>query len=98
MALAIRHGAVEATAWQSARAHFVDSLPDEEQALFRDASPENLFYSSSAALKNYDDKSKMQAAWKKVQPTVNIIAAYGDAMDVFANMSPMVLGPLWGTL
>lgn len=98
MALATRHGRVEATAWQIARARFVDGLPDDEQTLFDNAAPENLFYSSSAAFKQYDANSRLQAVRNKVQPMVDSIAAYGKAMDVFANMSPMVLGPLWGSL
>jgi hypothetical protein len=98
MALATRHGGVEATAWESARARFVDSLPEDERQLFENASPENLFYSSSAAFKKYDADSNLQAARKKIKPMVDSIAAYGKAMDVFANMSPMVLGPLWGSL
>ena len=98
MALATRHGGAEATAWQSAAARFVDGLPDGEQALFESASPENLFYSSSAAFKKYNANSNLQAVRKKIQPMVDSIAAYGKAMDVFANMSPTVLGPLWGSL
>jgi hypothetical protein len=98
MALAIRHGAAEATAWQNARDRFVRDLPDDEQALFLNASPENLFYSSSAAFKKYDANSKLQIVRKKIQPMVDSITAYGNAMDVFANMSSLVLGPLWGSL
>jgi hypothetical protein len=98
MALTTRHGLTEATAWQIARARFVNGLPDDERLLFDNASPENLFYSSSAAFKQYDTNSKFQAARKKIQPMLDSIAAYGTAIDVFANMSPMVLGPLWGSL
>jgi hypothetical protein len=84
--------------WEIAQARFIEDLPEEEKVVFQEATPENLFKATSATHKKYIAESKLQAFSKKIQPLVENIEAFGHAMDVFANASPLILSPLWGSI
>ena len=84
--------------WEMAKARFMTDLTDSEKAMFQKASLENLFYASSVACKDYDANSKLPKFSKKLQPMIECIDAYGKALDVFSNASPIFLCPIWGSI
>lgn len=84
--------------WEIAKARFMTDLTDSEKAIFQKASLENLFYASSVACKDYDANSKLPKFSKKLQPMIECIDAYGKALDVFSNASPIFLCPIWGSI
>lgn len=84
--------------WEIAKARFMTDLTESEKAIFQKASLENLFYASSVACKDYDANSKLPKFSKKLQPMIECIDAYGKALDVFSNASPIFLCPIWGSI
>ena len=82
--------------WQIAKSCFLDGLSTEERNLFNSASLENLFYQSSGTFERYKIDSKLWRAQIKLQPLLDAFEEYGKALDVFANMSSLVMVPIWG--
>ena len=87
---------VDSDAWSRARYQFKEGLADEEAALFEDATFENVFYGTSAAEKNHRTNSSIRHLATKLNKLFVAINQYGEALDVVANASSMVLCPLWG--
>lgn len=74
----------------------MEDLSEDEKHKYLEASPESIFYEASAAEKIHQSKSKSRKFLEKLQPFVNSVKAYGEALDVFANTYPLVMSPLWG--
>jgi hypothetical protein len=90
--------ALPTAAWQTAKLRFMEGLSDDEQALFENATLENLFYGASVAFKKHEKGNKLRAVQLKLQPLIDGIEGYGKALDVFAQTSSLVLCPLWGSI
>jgi hypothetical protein len=87
--------------WQLARERYAEDLTPEEKVLFDGASAASLetyFYSASAAEKDNRADNKLRALLVKMQPIIASIEEYGKALDVYANINPLVLCPLWGSI
>ncbi|KAH8154666.1 uncharacterized protein LAJ45_01195 [Morchella importuna] len=84
--------------WITAQERYLDGLSDEHKALYKEASVENLFYSTSAAQFKHEKNSKSRAAAKKLQPLIAAITQYGGALDVLSNTSTLFFSPIWGGL
>lgn len=84
--------------WEAAKARFLEGLSPEEVKEFQEATLENLFYSASAAQKKHGQRSKSWIWQERLASFASGIEDYGKALDVFPNMSPMVLAPLWGSV
>jgi hypothetical protein len=84
--------------WEVAKARFLDGLTTEDQAIFQSASLENLFYQSSGTFEEYKVDSTLWKAQIKLQPLLDAFEEYGKALDVYANTSSLIMGPLWGSL
>ena len=84
--------------WETAKARFLNGLADADVAIFRDATPENIFHGSSAAHKKHMADSRFMAFIQRMQPLTEALADIASALDVYANVSAMVLCPLWGSL
>jgi hypothetical protein len=84
--------------WEVARDRFLDGLSHQERALFHSASLENLFYQSSGTFEKYKSDSKLWRAKIMLQPLLDAFAEYGEALDVYANMSNTIMAPLWGSV
>ncbi|KAI9706911.1 MAG: hypothetical protein M1820_004690 [Bogoriella megaspora] len=83
--------------WLQARNEYMKDLSEEERKLFEAASsenllPENLLDSTIAAQQSHKEQSGSRAISRKLEPFVNAISQYGDALDVFSNT---LLGVLW---
>lgn len=87
-----------ADAWTRARNRFVEDLTDEEQRVFFQASPETILYDASAAEKIHQTKSTTRGVLTKIQPFVEAVVQYGQALDAYSNIYPLVMGPLWGSV
>ncbi|KAL9118913.1 MAG: hypothetical protein Q9187_004535 [Circinaria calcarea] len=85
-------------AWARARRRYTDDLTESEREIFDNASLENVFYSASAMQKAHQAQSTTRRLGTKLQPLVAAIDQYGKALDVYANVSSLVLVPLWGSL
>ena len=84
--------------WLLARSRYMDDLDEEEKKIFATASLENLFYSASAAQKDYEENSKCRAISRKLEPFVGAIDQYGKALDVYSNTYSLAMAPLWGSI
>ncbi|KAL9037937.1 MAG: hypothetical protein Q9180_003437, partial [Flavoplaca navasiana] len=85
-------------AWMRARDRYVGDLSREEKALYETASPESIFCDASAAENTHISSSASLKVAEKLQPMIAAIEQYGKALDVYANASPLVLSPLWGSI
>ncbi|KAL8756238.1 MAG: hypothetical protein Q9199_003060 [Rusavskia elegans] len=85
-------------AWTRARDRYVDDLNKEERSLYETASPESIFCDASAAEKFHTSRSSGVKIADKLGPLITAIEQYGKALDVYANASPLVLSPLWGSI
>jgi hypothetical protein len=83
-------------AWKVAKVRLSSSLDEAELKIFDNATLENLFYSSSNVNREDQKSSKTRPALEKMQPLLSAISDYGKAMDVFSNIAPLYLGPIWG--
>lgn len=83
--------------WVVAQERYLDGLSDEDKALFRSASAENLLYSTSAAQILHKKGSTSRNVAKKLQPLIAAISQYGNAFDVISNTAPFI-APVWGGL
>ncbi|KAI9857597.1 MAG: hypothetical protein M1813_008189 [Trichoglossum hirsutum] len=87
--------------WQLAKERYAEDLSKEEKAIFNGASAASLetyFYDASATEKINQANSKSRALLVKIQPFIASIEEYGKALDVYANITPLILGPLWGSI
>lgn len=87
-----------ADAWARARDRYVEDLNEEEKAIYYQASLETIFYSASATEKIHGASSTTRNVIAKLQPFVDAVEQYGQALDVYANAYPLVMSPLWGSL
>jgi hypothetical protein len=79
--------------WTRAKDRFLDGLSDEERIQFDEASLRDLetfVYDASNRKKAYRAKSRMQ-------PLIETLAQYKDAMDTFSDCNEM-LKPIWGSI
>jgi len=86
------------TAWETAKARFLENLDDNEKALFESATVENIFYSSSATEKQDARDSKFRTRLEKIQPLVATLNEYGKALDTYTQIEPLYLAPIWGSM
>lgn len=84
--------------WEVAKSRFISGLTAENQAAFTSATLENLFHRSSAIFQGYQIDSTLWRAQIKLKPLLDAFEEYGKALDVYANMSSLIMGPLWGSL
>jgi hypothetical protein len=84
--------------WEAAKARFTEGLTAEESKRFKEATPENLFYETSAAQKRHADNSRSWLLQERISSLVDAIDDYGKALDVYANTYGLVMSPLWGSL
>lgn len=85
-------------AWSLAKARFLEDLDPKEQDIFRNATLENLYYSTSTSDRNDSDNSKSRLLARKIGPLVSAIESYGKALDTFSNIAPLYLAPIWGSI
>lgn len=83
-------------AWTRACNRFTEDLSEDEKRLYFQATPETILYEASAVDKISDNTSRTRKFFKELQPFVQSIEQYGQALDVFANAYPLVMSPLWG--
>lgn len=85
-------------AWETAKARFMEGLDPAEKIIFNEATVENLFYSSSVAEKQDSRDSKVRSAIEKIKPLITALEDYGKALDVYVQISPLHLSPIWGSI
>ena len=85
-------------AWIRARDRYFGDLNEEEQRMFFMASPESLLDDTIIAEKSHGMNSTTRSVMGKLQPFVAAIRQYGDAVNVYSNTYPLVLGPIWGSI
>lgn len=85
--------------WKNAKERFLDSLPDEaDKTLFKTATLENVFYSSSASFKHHESNSKVAKARQRLRPLLDSLDGYSKGLDVLSQSSATILCPLWGSI
>ena len=85
-------------AWTRARNRYVEDLTHEEKQFYIQATPERIFYDASAAEKSHKASSIGRGLMHKLQPFVDAIEQYGQALDVYSNAYSLALSPLWGSI
>ena len=68
------------------------------QRVFSQASPEAILYDASAAEKTHRATSTTREVVKKLQPFIEAVEQYGAALDVYSNIYPLVMSPIWGSV
>ncbi|OMP82771.1 Vegetative incompatibility protein HET-E-1 [Diplodia seriata] len=86
--------------WERARSRFLEGLTEEEQANFRSATLETIYYQADVAHRDHQQKSKLHACRQKLRPLLDILEAFGKGLDVISNTGTvsMVMAPLWGSI
>ena len=84
--------------WQLAKSRFLDDLEPHEEDLFNNATLENIYYATSNANRDDANSSKTRGAVQRLGPLVSAIESYGGAFDNFAQISPLYLSPIWGSI
>jgi hypothetical protein len=84
--------------WDLAKSRFLEDLEPQEKDLFNNATLENIYYSTSNANRDDAEKSKTRGIVKRLGPLVSAIESYGSAFDAFAQISPLYLSPIWGSI
>ncbi|XTI93507.1 hypothetical protein V2W45_1251885, partial [Cenococcum geophilum] len=84
--------------WLLARNRYIEDLDKEEQEIFETASLENLLYSASAAQKDHKEQSKSRAISRKLEPLINAISQFGEALDIYSNTYTITMAPIWGSI
>jgi hypothetical protein len=64
---------------------------------FHEATLENSYYGTSN-LERDDRNSKSSAIIHKLHPLVEKVEEYGNALDAYANIAPMYLSPILGSI
>lgn len=88
----------ELTAWEAAKARFMEDLDPSERKLFDTATAETLFYSTSNAQKQDAVDSKIRRAMTKLSRFTSVVELYGKAIDTYAQISPLYVSPIWGSI
>ena len=88
--------------WQRACDRFLEGLSPGQAKLFTSSNLskvtlEDLFYSADVAQRGYREKSRSVKLHAKVQPFVDVINDYASALDVFSNIAPIYIAPVWGS-
>lgn len=81
-------------AWSQARDRFCNDLAPDEARIFATANLENVIDEAQKPLLDRRSGRISQG----IQAICTGIAQYGDALDVFSGIAPLILGPLWGSL
>ncbi|KAB8291562.1 hypothetical protein EYC80_006363 [Monilinia laxa] len=84
--------------WLTAKDRFIIDLNETERALFNEATPENLYCSASNVQQADQKTSRTRAILRSLDPFMKAIQDYAAAMDTFANIAPLNLGPIWGSI
>ncbi|KKY13458.1 putative zinc finger protein [Diplodia seriata] len=86
--------------WERAKLRFLEGLTEEEQANFRSATLETIYYQADVAHRDHQQKSKLHACRQKLRPFLDTLEAYGKGLDVISNTAivSMVMAPLWGSI
>lgn len=85
-------------AWVRARDRYTADLNEDEKELYYKASLEEILYDVSAVEKLHGTRSSSRSFVQKLQPLVQAIEQYGEALDVYSNTYPLVLSSLWGSI
>src|SRR5450432_770340 len=88
----------ESDPWQIARNRFLQDSSPEERLLFASATIETLYYDTSNTEREDRKKSRMRNRLQKIQPLVDKLEEYGQAMDLYANAASWILAPIWGSI
>lgn len=83
------------SAWQLAKARFLNDLEPSERQLYDHATVENLYYATSNINRSDADISRTRSIIKKLEPLVSAIRAYGSAVDTFTQIAPLYVAPIW---
>ncbi|KAL2064621.1 hypothetical protein VTL71DRAFT_3758 [Oculimacula yallundae] len=84
--------------WALAKARFLSDLDPSERELFNNATLENLYYATSNSNRDDAEKSRTRGVATKLGPLVSAIESYGKALDTFAQIAPLYLAPIWGSI
>jgi hypothetical protein len=84
--------------WKIAKARFLEGLDEQERILFNEATIENLYYSTSNLERQDQNESKSRAILRDLQPLISAVDDYGKALDTYANIAPIYLAPIWGSI
>ncbi|PMD21213.1 hypothetical protein NA56DRAFT_572794 [Hyaloscypha hepaticicola] len=84
--------------WELAKSRFSQDLEPHEIDLFNNATLENIYYSASNANRADAETSKTRGVVRRLGPLVSAIESYGEAFDTFAQISPLYLSPIWGSI
>lgn len=89
-------------AWTAARERYIEDLSEEELVLFNKGSKATLeatLYDASAAEKLHRASGfSRHFTSELLLPFIDAIEQYSEALDVYANASPLILCPLWGSV
>lgn len=96
--LVIANASTPEDPWLLARNRYIEDLDKEEQEIFETASLENLLYSASAAQKDHKEQSKSRAISRKLEPLINAISQFGEALDIYSNTYTITMAPIWGSI
>jgi hypothetical protein len=83
--------------WLLAKDRYLADLDDDERTVFDKATIENIYYKTSGEARD-ERKRKTSSAIRKLQPLVAALKDYGEAFDVYINISPLPLAPIWGSI
>jgi hypothetical protein len=87
----------EVDLWQLAKDRYLEGLDSDERNLFNEATIENLYYKTSNESRD-ERKRTTSSAIRKLQPLVAALKDYGEAFDVYTNISAIPLAPIWGSI
>lgn len=82
-----------------AKSRFLDSLGDEPQLqrLFQEATLENMI-SSATNIEREDHISGARSLGRRLQPLITAVTDLAEGFDTFANTTPLILAPIWGSI
>lgn len=84
--------------WELAKSRCSQDLEPHEIDLLNNATLENIYYSASNANRADAETSKTRGVVRRLGPLVSAIEIYGGAFDTFAQISPLYLSPIWGSI
>ena len=84
--------------WEYARAMYMKDLSTQEQKLFESSTLETLLDSTVVAQKEHEEKSHLRQVSKKLEPFLSAIDQYSHALDVYTNIYPIAIAPIWGSI
>ncbi|KAI9720936.1 MAG: hypothetical protein M1828_005506 [Chrysothrix sp. TS-e1954] len=96
--MALILGSTAPSAWALARARLLEGVSDEEKGILCRATPESMFYEANVEHRTYSARSRAQKLQRRLRPLTNALQEYGKALDTYANASPTILCPLWGSI